>query len=1831
MKLSATRASLKIASAFCSFALLSGCLAFAQSPWKAVESGGIVHFFFFNGSNKIERYDLVSETWMSAITPTPPLGATMTAGWVDGDGLYLGFDKTLRRYNRNGGGETHLRNTSANITEIISDPTYLILSYGDSFLSIRKSDNSLAADETVGYYSGWGLSIDPERRAIYGRTRFTSPSDILRLAYNADGTFESWDDSPHHGDYPTAVKTFIFPGGERVMDNSGTIYQSSSLDYIGSLAGSFDDIKFYESSLPIVLRGNQLSAYSSSLLETGTVTLTQTCHTIGLKGNRIISFYPNALSASGISTIATPLSALNPATPGPGVDPVGALYTPDAVFQGNDGHILLFSKKHQSIFRWNPVTQTYASTIPLVKNPTYATYSPSLNRIYTGLPSGEIRMMDLNASSPVDVPFYNLPGSVLGLTAAGDFLFAVDASGSWETHYVISDSGTLLSSDDWRTTSRVFEWSPANSKVYHFRDGTSPNDIIQTPIDSQGIIGNDVDSPYHGGVGTVPPIRIAGDGSVVVLGSGEVFNATTLARAANNLPTAFVDGDWATDGGFASIRTYNSQSLVEKYSNNYGVIDYVIFDGAPLRLLPLGANRLLAISLEEGIPVFRLFDSNLDLIDPTPGTIPPAPTGLTQTSSTTSSLSISWNPVAGATGYIIERESTPSTWVQMLSVSGGAVSSATLTGLQSGTSYSLRIRASNSAGNSVPSPTLLASTSALSAPSAPANLSKIGGSENSLTLGWLTVSGAAGYKLEQLQAPSTWVVVKTISGQSSSSTQVTGLSSQTSYTFRLRAYNAAGDSTPSPPLAATTDPASSPGQTTFFEITFEEAKHVVGQAPATGGTDSPSQIADGSPQVVSFGGSKVLKLNAPLTGGTSSTESILLNLDRNVSSYVVEYDLYIDNLVASPLAVGEMFRTTLRDNADQSLIFQPIVTPDIRYFQSSPTHPTPPALSGTIGGYVPDKWYQVKIAVDTVAKTWVATIDGEEKLSGPIYINDDINEILFLLLDREGGGDAVVYLDNISVRNYSGAVDGYDDDFPIQPNSSDVLSTYFDMDWDSAPHTVGQQTALGAPTGPSSIAFGSPVVAESYGELTARPLVFESGESPNHYEQISLALNKGNDIYAATMDVLVSGHGPTVNDGFTIFIDGGTSNRIDFETNGTIRFTAGSVGNYLTGDAFQLRFLVDVQEALAYFSVNGGPFVSRSISIPNEDVASIRFSLIDSSDGDATSAIDNVRVMGFDLGAPSPVAPAAPTMSPVTNIKSSRLTLNWVDNDDLETGFLIERRQGTGQWQAVGSVGANVRTYVDENLTPSSQYSYRVFATNAAGNSTASAIVSPNTAAPLLPPAVFVLSSRTETSLQVNWSLSERAVGFRIEANLPGGWESIKSVSASSFTTSLGGLLPNQTYLLRIIAEGDGEPDSQPSAILTATTLPPAAPGGVQASDGLYGDKVVVTWTAVSGALSYEVFRNQFANAAGSISIGTVTSPSFEDTTLNRGVVYYYAVKVNTANGSSGFSLWNNGSTTTPLPLPPDILSATLGDFSNRVVLNWNAGPNATSYSIYRSNSPDTAGSFLATSTVTNFTDNLVLPGQPYYYRVSSRNSAGDSVATGSVLGYARLAPVTGFSVSYHRDDGVQLSWAGVVGANSYSIFRSSSSDIENAVFLALTDDLRFLDETAEIDTNYYYFVRGENGAVMGGVTNGEEGVRLSAPGYLADLMHGGNTRALLGNNQYGLLSSVGLSKKGRKVNWVYRLENDGLLDDTLTFFGGKGDRKFKVSYIGARGNMTASVVAGGYRVNSMNSGASDDLQMRVAPAVRRGKKAKKTFTASLNSMGDRASRDVSVTTIQVK
>jgi len=73
------------------------------------------------------------------------------------------------------------------------------------------------------------------------------------------------------------------------------------------------------------------------------------------------------------------------------------------------------------------------------------------------------------------------------------------------------------------------------------------------------------------------------------------------------------------------------------------------------------------------------------------------------------------------------------------------------------------------------------------------------------------------------------------------------------------------------------------------------------------------------------------------------------------------------------------------------------------------------------------------------------------------------------------------------------------------------------------------------------------------------------------------------------------------------------------------------------------------------------------------------------------------------------------------------------------------------------------------------------------------------------------------------------------------------------------------------------------------STLPPAPPSDVRATNGAHSEKVVITWMENSAATGYRIYRNtsdNFSSATAIATVGTVTS--FDDLGLSQDTVYFY-------------------------------------------------------------------------------------------------------------------------------------------------------------------------------------------------------------------------------------------------------------------------------------------------------------------------------------------------------
>ncbi|MBU1022900.1 hypothetical protein KKB99_01335, partial [bacterium] len=209
--------------------------------------------------------------------------------------------------------------------------------------------------------------------------------------------------------------------------------------------------------------------------------------------------------------------------------------------------------------------------------------------------------------------------------------------------------------------------------------------------------------------------------------------------------------------------------------------------------------------------------------------------------------------------------------------------------------------------------------------------------------------------------------------------------------------------------------------------------------------------------------------------------------------------------------------------------------------------------------------------------------------------------------------------------------------------------------------------------------------------------------------------------------------------------------------------------------------------------------------------------------------------------------------------------------------------------------------------------------------------------------------------------------------------------------------------------------------------LPPA-PTGVSATEGTYDDRVRVTWTSVSGATSYKIYRD-------SVEIGTDSSSPYDDFTATPGTVYNYQVSaVNSCGEGPKSSPPDEGWRCLSLPAPTGVLASD-GTYTDKVRVTWNSVYGATSYKIYRNSAP------IGTDSSSPYDDFTATPGTHYNYQVSAVNSCGEGPKSSPPDEGWRclsLPAPTGVSASQNYTDKIVVGWNSVSGAQSYNVYRDS-------------------------------------------------------------------------------------------------------------------------------------------------------------------------------------------------
>ncbi len=260
-----------------------------------------------------------------------------------------------------------------------------------------------------------------------------------------------------------------------------------------------------------------------------------------------------------------------------------------------------------------------------------------------------------------------------------------------------------------------------------------------------------------------------------------------------------------------------------------------------------------------------------------------------------------------------------------------------------------------------------------------------------------------------------------------------------------------------------------------------------------------------------------------------------------------------------------------------------------------------------------------------------------------------------------------------------------------------------------------------------------------------------------------------------------------------------------------------------------------------------------------------------------------------------------------------------------------------------------------------------------------------------------------------------------------------------------------------------------------------SAPTNVAATDGTQ-EYTRVTWSAVSGATHYCVYRATSDDFGLAVAIGNwQTGTSYDDTTCLPLTAYYYWVRAASDSIGQCGSLPSNSDMGWSKLRPPTGVSASDGTTTDGVQITWDSAPMATYYRVYRNdvNNPAFAIPISSWQTELSYLDvsTAAVPGvDKYYWVCSAVNSSGGAESWFSAVdtGYRKLSSPAGVQATQGTySNYVRVTWSAVWGASYYRVYRSSTNDPATAVGIgAWSISTSYNDTTAEPCDSHYYWVR---------------------------------------------------------------------------------------------------------------------------------------------------------------
>lgn len=438
---------------------------------------------------------------------------------------------------------------------------------------------------------------------------------------------------------------------------------------------------------------------------------------------------------------------------------------------------------------------------------------------------------------------------------------------------------------------------------------------------------------------------------------------------------------------------------------------------------------------------------------------------------------------------------------------------------------------------------------------------------------------------------------------------------------------------------------------------------------------------------------------------------------------------------------------------------------------------------------------------------------------------------------------------------------------------------------------------------------------------------------------------------------------------------------------------------------------------------------------------------------------------------------------------SSEVSLSWNDNTDLETGYRIKRKSGSGSYVTIVNVGNNVTSFTDSTVMPLNTYTYCVAGIRFNQFSSYSNESTVNTPAlePPLSPSSLSIGGQGLDYIIIGWiDRSNDESGFRVERKSDGGEFTLladldpeSTFYTDNQVTELG------SYTYRVLTYNDAGNSTPSNEASTQIEFKHPTQLGITA---VSVDQVGLSWEDNSTAeTAYIVERKTGQGGFEQLDLLAANSNSYIDTNVLPLSTYTYRVIATDGGGLSDPT--NEVSANTPnLPVPgsPSGLVASLID-SSHVALTWTDNSiDETGFRVERMVGEGGWSELFQTSANTTlFQDAEVGELETFSYRVVAFNEGGDSSPSNEAAVFFPFNPPSNLVAQSSSSSRIDLTWDdnSLVGAG-YRIERKSGEGEFEVLFTTEAEVFAYVDEGVTVDTTYTYRIVGVYEGGESGPTN---------------------------------------------------------------------------------------------------------------------------------------------------